>query len=82
MQRTLLGLLPFFVYLPLLSAQDPTGMLEGQVTDPSGALVRDAQIEVRNSANGFIARQRSQENGNFRFSYLGVGEYRLHVAAP
>ncbi len=82
MQRALLGLSTFFVYLTLLSAQDPTGILEGQVTDPSGAVVRNAQVEVQNAANGFTARQHSQANGNFRFSYLGVGEYRLHVAAP
>ena len=74
------ALLILAVSIPVF-AQDPTGVLEGQVTDPSSARVPRAEITARNIATGFIATQESSGSGSFRFSYLPVGEYDLHVHA-
>lgn len=61
--------------------QDPTGVVEGEVSDPSGARVPQAAVTVTNLATGFSANQQTSGNGRFRFSYLPVGNYKLAVAA-
>lgn len=61
--------------------QDPTGVLEGQVQDPSGATVAGATVAITNDATGFTATQQTSSIGGFRFSYLPVGNYNLHLAA-
>lgn len=66
---------------PLLAAQDPTGTIEGQITDPSGASVPNAEVHARQSQTGFVATQHSGVDGTFHFSYLPVGEYDLHITA-
>ncbi|MGA8030266.1 MAG: carboxypeptidase regulatory-like domain-containing protein [Bryobacteraceae bacterium] len=60
--------------------QDPTGTLEGQVSDPSGAVIPNAGVSIINVATGFTASQQSSGSGSFRFSYLPVGSYRLLVS--
>ena len=79
-KRVLPRLLVLAVCLPL-AAQDPTGVLRGQITDPSAATVPNAKVVARNTATGFAATQESSQGGDFHFSYLPVGEYDLHVSA-
>ncbi len=74
------ALLILALSVPIVFAQDPTGVLEGQVTDPSSARVPGARIAAQNLSTGFTASQKSAGDGSFRFSYLPVGEYDLHVA--
>jgi hypothetical protein len=62
-------------------AQEPIAVLEGQVTDPSGASVPNAEITARNAQTGFEVKQQSASDGVFRFSRLDVGEYELRVTA-
>lgn len=62
-------------------AQDPTGIVEGQIVDPSGAAVPDAALAITNMATGLTANQHTSGAGNFRFSYLPVGNYTLRVSA-
>src|SRR5690349_8331149 len=69
------------VLAPFLAAQDPTGVIQGQVTDPSGASVPNAEITARNTHTGFVAAQHTARDGAFHLSYLPVGEYDLHVTA-
>jgi hypothetical protein len=79
-KQVLLGLQTLVVCLPLV-AQDPTGVLRGQIMDPSAATVPNAEVVARNRATGFAATQESSQSGNFHFSYLPVGEYDLHISA-
>src|SRR3954470_16315040 len=65
----------------LALAQDPTGTLEGRITDPSAARVPGAEITVVNSQTGLSARLISNNDGSFDFSYLPVGQYHLIVRA-
>ena len=78
----------FFLTLTLLVwlanpsfSQDPTGTLEGSITDPSAAAIPAASVTVRNSQTGFQAKQTAGHKGEFHFSYLPVGTYSLHVTA-
>lgn len=56
-----------------------TGALAGMVTDPSGALVRNARITLRNYGTGGTLTATAGEDGSYRFSLLPAGEYELAV---
>jgi hypothetical protein len=51
----------------------------GRVTDPSGAVVPDAQVSVRHLDTNVIAAAATDQNGRFRFPYLRVGPYEVIV---
>lgn len=55
--------------------------LEIVVRDPSGALVRNARVQlVRNGKRDAAAQ--TNDKGEARFNRLGGGRYQLHVEAP
>jgi hypothetical protein len=62
-------------------AQDPTGVLEGKVSDASGAVVPGATITVVSPRTGATRQQTTTSAGAFHIP-LPVGEYDLHVIAP
>src|SRR5580698_2907871 len=62
-------------------AQDPIGTLEGQITDPSSALVSGAEVTVNRAQTGLTRSVRSSRDGSFHLSNLPVGEYSLTVNA-
>jgi hypothetical protein len=64
-----------------LVAQDPTGTIEGLVTDGSMSIVSDAHVVVRNLDTGFTKEVRTNSGGLFRLAPLPVGQYRLTVDA-
>ena len=73
--------------LLLLSASagfGQTGLatVTGTITDPSGAAVANAGIELHNSENGAIFKGASSDTGNFTVSQLPVGDYSLTVSVP
>jgi hypothetical protein len=65
----------------IANAQDPTGTLEGRITDPSSALVAGADVNVTNPGTGLTRTVKSSSDGAFHFSNLPVGEYTLTVNA-
>jgi hypothetical protein len=67
--------------LPIAKAQDPIGTLEGQITDPSSALVSGAEVSAHNPQTGLTRTVRSSHEGSFHFSNLPIGEYSLTVKA-
>jgi hypothetical protein len=60
-------------------AQDPTGIFEGRVLDPSGAPTDKASVAIQNLENGVSVSQQSARDGAFHFSSLPVGDYVLTV---
>jgi hypothetical protein len=62
-------------------AQDPVGMLEGQVKDASGAVVSTAEVTATDHQTGYSAKEHSTDDGSFHFASLPVGEYDLSVTA-
>ncbi|HUU14651.1 MAG TPA: carboxypeptidase-like regulatory domain-containing protein [Terriglobia bacterium] len=76
----LLGIVlaPGFITVSL-RAQSWNSNLEGTVTDPSGAAVPDARVELRNTATGQTRQTRSSELGFYAFPVVPVGTYELEV---
>ena len=67
---------------PAAFAQDPTGAIEGAVTDPSGAVVAMARVGARNLDTGFVRETATSESGFYRLLLLPSGRYTLQVEAP
>src|SRR5580700_3028465 len=65
----------------LIRAQDPIGILEGNVTDPSNGAVGAAQVAAVNAQTGLRQSVVTSRQGAFRFSNLPVGAYSLTVKA-
>jgi len=82
MQKKTVGAFGLFAFLCVSAqAQDPIGTLEGQITDPSSALVSGAEVSVHNSQTGLTRTVRSSREGSYHISNLPVGEYSLTVNA-
>src|SRR5579862_2392012 len=64
-----------------LSAQQITGNIRGIVTDPSGAVIREAVVTARQAETGLSRGTTTDRNGNYVLLELPVGHYRLQVAA-
>src|SRR5262249_25236956 len=56
-----------------------TGTIIGTVTDPSSALVANAQIEVQDMRTGITRTVTTDEQGNYRVPALPPGKYRVQA---
>ena len=65
-----------------LPGQETTGTITGVVTDPSGALLANAEITATNTGTGATFRAASNSAGDYVFRTLPVGAYRLTATAP
>jgi Carboxypeptidase regulatory-like domain len=70
----------FVLLLPAaLSGQDARGTLLGKITDPSGAVIADAEVRATNMATGVAAAARTNAAGNYRLPYLAPNTYDVEV---
>jgi len=60
-----------------VSAQTFRGAIHGTIVDPSGALLPAASVTARNTATGLEYRTVSSSAGDFAFSDLPIGIYRV-----
>ena len=63
-----------------LAAQAATATILGTVTDASGAAVPDTAVQAKNTANGATQNGKSDGQGRYRISELGVGSYEVQAA--
>ncbi|MGH9771860.1 MAG: TonB-dependent receptor domain-containing protein, partial [Candidatus Acidiferrales bacterium] len=54
----------------------------GVVTDPTGASVAKAQVQLKNMGTNDVREASSQRNGAYQFSNLIPGTYQITVTAP
>ena len=68
---------------PLLQAQNSvsTGIVDGRVEDPSGAVIAGAAVIITNISNGYKQVSASNGNGLFSFSAVPTGAYSLAASA-
>jgi len=76
--RTLFVFVCLFVLACSMFAQTGGGTLTGVISDPTGAVVPNASIEVKNSETGAVFQGGTSATGNFTFQ-LPRGTYELSV---
>ena len=59
--------------------QTTSATLSGVVRDPSGAVVPDVRVSVRNSQTGAGRETTSDVEGRYNFTNLFPGRYELHA---
>ncbi len=77
----IIGALAFCCAPVALSQGITTGTVAGTVTDPSGAVVPGASIQLTNLANGLKLAATSTSDGSFKFFLVPIGTYRALIAA-
>jgi hypothetical protein len=68
------------LFSTVVFAQEPTGSMEGTVTDPQSAIVQGATVTVRNSATNLTRTATTDDSGRYRISQLPPGKYEVKVA--
>jgi len=63
-------------------AQTFTSSITGLVTDPSGAAIVGAKVELKNMATNDVHDDTSRENGLYQVNNLNPGTYQITVTAP
>jgi hypothetical protein len=86
LKRLITGMLALLVIAlliaPSLMAQSlVSGDLTGTVTDPSGAVVPNATVTLKNNATGATHNTTSTSSGAYRFSLLPPGNYTVSASA-
>jgi hypothetical protein len=75
-------LLTFILFTPVQAQQSASATLEGIITDPQGAVIPNAKLTVKNTANGLTRELQTDESGVYRFAALQPGAYELTINAP
>src|SRR6202790_5371433 len=58
------------------------GRLSGAVTDASGAVVSGASVKLQDANGSIVAQTTTDRNGNYSFSSLSPGNYRVQTERP
>ncbi len=79
---SLRALAPALVFLfPLFASAQFSGSIQGTVNDPSGASVPRAAVTLTNTATGIKQQSTTDEHGQYRFTSIPPGSYRLSASA-
>ena len=73
--------LTFLCTSSLAQSLGSAGTIEGTVTDPTGAVVSGASVEIQNAVSGFRRVIATDESGNFRLTNIPPNPYHIHVFA-
>jgi hypothetical protein len=65
-----------------LSAQDSRASVSGVISDPNGAAVAEAPIQLTNRATGAVARTSSKSDGRYAVTGLAAGTYEFSIVMP
>ena len=61
------------------SAQEFRGTISGTVTDPTGAVVKDAQVTITETSTGTVNRTKSDSAGQYVVPFLQPGDYQISI---
>jgi len=64
----------------LVFGQGALATVTGTISDPSGAAIANAPIEIRNLGNGAIFTAASTQTGNYTVSQLPIGDYDMSIS--
>jgi Carboxypeptidase regulatory-like domain len=75
----------YFICLSFVSCaafgQNTTGSLSGTVTDPAGAVIAEAKVEVTNLGTGVTTQLTTNSAGVYRAAFLIPGSYKVRIQA-
>jgi len=77
--RTLVG--PFFLLSVVLASAAESGTLRGTVTDPLGAIIVSASVELLDGAS-IVATTTTDAAGNYLFPLQKAARYQVRAVAP
>jgi hypothetical protein len=63
-------------------AQTDRGTVTGTVTDPAGAVIANAPLELRGTETGTVYPTVTSATGNYTFTQIPLGVYQLSVSVP
>jgi len=66
----------------IANAQFDSAAVLGTISDPSGATVASATVQLTDVAKGVSVTRHTDANGNYEFPSVQPGEYRIAVTAP
>ena len=78
--RTLFTLFAVFLISVVALAQSNQGRITGTISDPAGAVIPNAQIEVKNADTGVVYRGGTSDTGNYVLP-VPSGTYEVTVSA-
>ncbi|HEY0785833.1 MAG TPA: TonB-dependent receptor [Acidobacteriaceae bacterium] len=78
---SLLLLLAAVLCLPGALAQSVSGLIQGTVSDPSGAIISGAKVELQNPVTRYARTVLSDGDGHFAFANLPFNNYHLVISA-
>ncbi|MBK5292298.1 MAG: TonB-dependent receptor [Acidobacteriia bacterium] len=81
-QRCVLFTVALLICTAPLAAQFDRGTVAGSITDPSGAIVPNAEVIMRNLDTGVLSRTVTNEIGLFTLSNIPIGRYEIRITAP
>src|SRR5262245_42220457 len=86
MERKILSTIGIYLFASLLvllpagvNAQGTNGVISGTVTDPSGAALPGATVQVKNVGTGVVRTVITNEVGRYRVPDLLVGQYEVRA---
>jgi len=81
MRRLLFAVFAILILAVGANAQTFRGAINGTVTDPSGAVVPEAQVHAIDTATGIEHTTVTTSDGQFSFQDLPLGTYKVTVSA-
>jgi Carboxypeptidase regulatory-like domain len=66
-------------FLLNIASADVAGRISGIISDPSGAFVAGATVTLNNVSNGIKETTTTNNQGQYSFPVVPVGEYKLEV---
>ena len=57
-------------------------MIRGSVSDPSGAVVAGATVEIQNPVSHYTQQTKTDDQGNFQFANVPYNNYHVTASAP
>jgi hypothetical protein len=66
----------------LLNAQVDTGSILGTVTDPSGAIIHDANVTLTNEGTNSKLTTTAGTDGDYKFTPVRIGSYTVSASYP
>jgi hypothetical protein len=78
---SLLLALLVFSFAGFLCGQSYTGSMTGAVTDPSGAVIPNAQVTLTDELKGYTFTAQTDATGRYLFRNLAPGSYRVSTKA-